>query len=151
MKKGAVELTLNTIVIIILAVTLLGLGLFFIKQYFGETVKLIQFPEPKIEASVDEPIVLGFNNLDVERNSQAQFKVGFYNNNNESVTVKPQITMCVPEGLSNVTQSLDQSVEVGRAVTYSVIFDIPKTAKSQKYVCNLVVGEVSKQFSVQVQ
>ncbi|MFH1181762.1 MAG: hypothetical protein V1702_02290 [Candidatus Woesearchaeota archaeon] len=151
MKKGAVELTLNTIVIIIFAITLLGLGLFFIRQYFGEATKLIPFPEPKVEATADDPIVLGFENMEVQRNSQAQFKVGFYNNYNESVSVKPEISECVPEGLGNSTQSITETVEVGKTVTFETIFTIPKNAQSQIYSCKLVVGQLSKQFSVQVQ
>jgi hypothetical protein len=151
MKKGAVELTLNTIVIVIFAVIFLGLGTFLIRNYMARGGELIQFPEPAIEASANEPVVLGFDSMDVKRNSQAQFTVGFYNTNNESVTIRPQISACVPEGLSNVTQSIDQTVEVEKAVKYKVIFNIPKAAQSQKYVCNLVIGEISKQFSVQVQ
>jgi hypothetical protein len=151
MKKGAVELTLNTIVIIIFAVTLLGLGLFFIRHYFGETTKLIQFPEPKVEATSDTPVVLGVDTMNVVRNSQAQFKVGFYNSKNESVTVKPQIPFCVPDGLGNMTSAIDQAVEVGAAVTFNVIFNIPKNAQSQIYSCKLLVGDIEKQFSVKVQ
>jgi hypothetical protein len=151
MKKGAVELTLNTIVIIVFAVTLLGLGLFFIKDYFGKAQELIQLPEPTVEASVSEPIALGFNQMDVKRNSQARFTVGFYNNYNETVNVKPEISECVPEGLGNSTQSITEAVDVGESVAFKVIFVIPPTAQSQLYSCRLVVGQVSRQFSVKVQ
>jgi hypothetical protein len=151
MKKGAVELTLNTIVIIIFAITLLSLGVFFIREYFFKAQGIIQFPEPKLEATADEPIVLGFETMDVKRNTQADFSVGFYNNYNESVYVKPQITACVPEGLGNVTQALEQNVSVGKTVLYKMFFIIPANAKTSLYSCNLVIGQESKQFFVQVQ
>jgi hypothetical protein len=150
MKKGAIELTLNTIVIIIFAVTFLGLGLFFIKEYMGK-IPPFNFPEPDVGATSDSPIVLGFSTMEIQRNAQAQFKVGFYNSKNESVMVKPQISVCVPEGLGNTTTSLEQAVDVGKAAVFDAVFRIPKNAPSQTYICDLVIGDISKQFTVKVQ
>ncbi len=42
-KKGGLEISINTIVVLILAITMLGLGLYFIRNLFGGTVR--QFEE----------------------------------------------------------------------------------------------------------
>lgn len=50
-KKGALQLSINAIVILILAITMLGLGLAFIKGLFGGTVEKLKGMTEQIEES----------------------------------------------------------------------------------------------------
>lgn len=51
-KKGALELSMNTIIIIVIGVTLLILGLTFVKGIFGKTTKLADGAFEKAEGQI---------------------------------------------------------------------------------------------------
>ncbi|MBN2453976.1 hypothetical protein JXB11_00360 [Candidatus Woesearchaeota archaeon] len=156
MKRGAISLTISSVVIILFAIAMLWFGLAFIRGTFGEAAEKVTFPVPDIKATADEPIILPFETLNVKKGGQAEFSLNFYNNENETIqsSVKPVITECVPAGLGNTsaaTESLGQMVDVGSTATYKALFTIPDTAPSQKYACNINIGKADKQFFVQVQ
>ena len=48
-KKGSLQLSINSIVILILAITMIGLGLSFIKGIFGGTVEKLKGIETQLE------------------------------------------------------------------------------------------------------
>ena len=152
-KKGSVNLTLNSIVVIIFAITMLGLGLAFINGAFTNVTEKVTFPEPDIDATADTPIILPFETLTVEKGRQAEFSINFYNNENGTVTASPVITACLPGSFGNTTEllaSVGQSVAVGKTATYKSLFTIPADAPSQKYTCNLQLSQTSKQFFLEV-
>jgi len=156
MSRGAVNLTINAIVVIVFALAMLGLGLAFIRGAFTSVTDKVTFPLPDIDATATETIVLPFETLVVRKGVQAEFSINFYNNENETLTQdkSPIITQCVPDGLGDTaaaTASVGQTVEVGSTASYKALFTIPSSASSQKYACNLQIGQASKQFFVQVQ
>jgi hypothetical protein len=156
MKRGAISLTISSVVVIIFAVAMLWLGLGFIRGTFGAAAEKVTFPAPDIQATSAEPLILPFDTLNVKKGGQAEFSLNFYNNENATITsdTRPVITACVPQGLGNTTaatESLGQNVEVGSTASYKALFTIPESAPSQKYACSIELGQASKQFFVQVQ
>ena len=95
-KKGSLDLSINAIVILILAITMLGLGLAFMRNIFGtatqefeevggtvqkqmidpmkETDKIVDITNPKLEMKAGEQkqIFLGFKN---EGNNDVDFQI----------------------------------------------------------------------------
>jgi len=82
-KKGSLELSVNAIVILIIAITMLGLGLFFVNNTFRSVSKQFeeqvkQEPEPQT-ASSQNPITLSRDSLIVTLNEKVALKVGIAN------------------------------------------------------------------------
>ena len=57
-RKASLELSIQAIVIIVLAMTLLGLGLVFIKNIFGQAVGKINIPSTYVLANTNRAIPL---------------------------------------------------------------------------------------------
>lgn len=85
-KKGALELSVGAIVILILAIVMLGLGLGFIRGMFGKVStqfeeQIAAEPEPPAPSSSD-PITLSRENLIVHAGDPIALKVGIQNPSN---------------------------------------------------------------------
>lgn len=86
-KKGALELSINAIVIVILAMTLLGLGLGFIKGMFGNindiTIKVSDETKTQILDTLrrtDQKLAFPSNEVNLERGKSEILVVGVKNN-----------------------------------------------------------------------
>ena len=91
-KKGALQLSINAIVIIVLAMTLLGLGLTFIRGMFSNIVELSESTFEKISeelngrlATSDEPLLFSKTTLSIERGSKSLEGVGVRNDADSSI------------------------------------------------------------------
>ncbi|MFH1054029.1 MAG: hypothetical protein V1740_06445 [Candidatus Woesearchaeota archaeon] len=62
-RKASLELSVNAIVIIVLAMTLLGLGLFFIRGLFGNVIELSESTFSKISDEVSQRLSTGQDKL----------------------------------------------------------------------------------------
>lgn len=85
-KKGSLQLSINAIVILILAITLLGLGLGFIKKQFGTVTAKFEEASQEIENEIIDKIrssgeILAFDkiSLTAERGKPQQFYIGVKN------------------------------------------------------------------------
>ncbi len=89
-KKGSLELSINSIVILILAITMLGLGLTFMNKLFGGTVEKFD----KITGSIDQEtkrkiiddletnrVILSPDTIKVKRGTKQTVYLGVKNNN----------------------------------------------------------------------
>lgn len=176
-KKGGLDLSINSIVVIIFAITMLGLGLMFIKGQFEAVQDKITFPVPDIAATPGEPIVLPFETLKVNRGTSVDFSFNFYNSGPSAVapSQEPNIQRCTPSSdittpglesrgldVNGVPQFVDmqavgQQVDVADNAAYKALFVVPPNAASRKYICVLAVGGndqtdivATKQFFVEV-
>lgn len=78
-KKGSLELSVNAIVVLVLAITMLGLGIAFTKGKFAELGSKVEIPEPDYPATTDDPIVLPANEITVSSTKDTIFTVNVYN------------------------------------------------------------------------
>ena len=78
-KKGSLELSINAIVILVLAITMLGLGIAFTKGKFSQLSERIEIPEPNLPATAEEPIILTTNEITVSSNKDTIFSTKVYN------------------------------------------------------------------------
>ncbi len=87
-KKGALELSITAIVVLIIAITLLGLAIFFIKNMFkggteligGEFAKIKDQLRKNMEESGDLVVMDKGTELEVKRGSPFPFHIGVRNN-----------------------------------------------------------------------
>lgn len=90
-KKGALELSITAIVVLIIAITVLGFAIFFIKQLFGGGTEIFtkQFEQVKQQLRdefAERGSTLAFDigsNLQAKRGKNLDFFVGIANTENE--------------------------------------------------------------------
>ncbi len=87
-KKASLELSISTIVIVILAMTLLGLGLAFIKNIFGSAQELSDSAFGKVSDQLqrdlvnnDERLIFSQSKVDIERGKSSLLGWGIRNEN----------------------------------------------------------------------
>lgn len=96
-KKGSLSLSVNAIVVLVLAITMLGLGIAFTKNMFGslegklmEGVSYENIPNP----SMNNPVSLENNNINVEAGGNAAFGIKVLNTLNEVAEISADIDSC---------------------------------------------------------
>lgn len=98
-KKASLELSISAIVIVILAMTLLGLGLVFIKNIFSSTEELSASAFEKVSdqlqknlADSDEKLVFSQYKLSIERGSSSLLGWGIRNDKGSKMSYWAEFT-----------------------------------------------------------
>src|SRR3989338_4813865 len=165
-KKAALELSINAIVIVILAMILLGLGVGFIRNMFsniGDTTTQVQdqmreqilddlrrgdkklsFPSASIELEPgdEEVIVIGVKNV---QSSSMDFTLGLeeITTANGVTTSTPISSSSAPTGASKYSFFWDtnrQTLGAGEANVYPITFATTRTASGTK-LFKIIVNE----------
>ncbi len=134
-KKADLSLSVNTIVIIILAITLLGLGLTFINTIAGGAIgklgKLIDSTDLEKKPTSADPLTIS-EQVEVQFKKQEDIKVGFYNKGPNTVSkIKPVISSCI---------SITEETEVDAALLPSLVAPAKETlepGETQAYLATL--------------
>lgn len=99
-RKASLQLSINAIVVLILAITLLGLGLAFITERFGGTMEKLQEIDQETEQQIiDEMknsgqlVTLNQREFEVESGKPIEFYMGIRNTESNDVTYYIQF-MC---------------------------------------------------------
>ena len=138
-KKGAIELSTNAIVVLILAVVMLGLGLGFVRGLFGKATQNIesivgQEPDPPTPSS-SNPVTLSRENVIVQSNSPVVIKVGAFNPLSSDFKGTPFIS-CSGLVLTSGVQVRNSTVKAGGTSIYSVVLPASSTTKNKAtYLC----------------
>ncbi len=144
-KKGALDVSINSIVVIVFAVTMLGLGLAFIKGYFEKAKGTIdldgvtQVPD----ATINIPISTSSDTFTLEKGKISTFKIKFYNNY-QNGDIAFALGNCVVEGSPPAggssyftLTSSPQNVNVGYSKEFTVKLTTVQGTFSTEYICNL--------------
>ncbi|RMD58293.1 hypothetical protein D6825_01335 [Candidatus Woesearchaeota archaeon] len=91
-KRGALELSITAIVVLIIAITVLGLGIAFIKNLFGGATSQIEEQLGQVQQRLEEEFlaqnkVIGFSkgkNIEVKLGSKEEFVIGIRNTESAS-------------------------------------------------------------------
>lgn len=145
-KKGF-EISINMIIIIIIAVVTLFVALGFITGMIPELFKLIKFPEVD-QATADDPI--RFNPAVMQRGSRTGMSVSFYNAEDADIpnTVLPSIS-CV--GISGIIVDVHGlNVPLDEVRKYEPIVTIPRTTQVGQYSCLLTISNTEETFILDV-
>lgn len=149
-KRASLEIGVNTIVILVIAMVLLGLGIAFIKGLFG---KLTDLPE-QIDTSgwntpptASEPIQLNPPSIELKSGDDKAVEVGVYNKESSMRNFTIDIKTC-SKGEIPVVESVMQQIEGGQSGGFKVIItaknkaaDAEKGAEPKmtagKHICEL--------------
>ena len=170
-KKGSLELSVNAIVILVMAIAILGLGLAFIRGALSkgqaQVFKAIDNAQLENPASADTPATVD-KNVQVKNDGTAQVSLGFYNKETATagVTFTPVISTCSKGGVAADNFDLisgAQAVGVGKASGYQGIVQQKATVLAlnagDAYVCtvefrtsavNPTTAKASAQFFITV-
>lgn len=101
-RKGSLNLSINAIVVLILAITMLGLGLGFIRNIFGgasgKIAQALESTSLKNPADSSNPLTID-DKITMKRTAEKEIEVGFYNTDFEAQpTVTLDITGCSTSG-----------------------------------------------------
>ncbi len=137
-KKGALELSVNTIVVIVIGVTLLILGLVFVRGIFTkiDTLSADSFAKAegelgKLSGNLDNQLTLSPQRIDVEKGGAKQVNVviAALKNSLSGVSVKatsssPSTLNCVfNDGVPFDSTSESYNIPSGEQVTLRLIVD----------------------------
>jgi hypothetical protein len=154
MNKKGFELSANMLVIIILAIAILGFGIFFIQKLFNIDIEIPQKCDisPPTAAS---PVCI-VNEMKVKRASEVSTKISVYNDESQEIaaTIKPQIECSQNvdgQTLNLKLASAGIKIPVGEVGEYSVVIQIPKDAPKSTFPCTFSVSNTQKQFSIVVE
>jgi hypothetical protein len=151
MNKKGFELAVNMLVIIILAIMVLGVGLFFILKLGNIQIEIPQkcdiYPP-----TTTSPVCI-VNEMAVKRASQVSTKVSVYNDENQDIeaTVKPQIVCSQNvdgQTLNVQLASAGMKIPIGESGEYNLVIKIPKDAPKSTFPCTFSVSNTQKQFSI---
>ncbi|MBN2053251.1 hypothetical protein JW756_07135 [Candidatus Woesearchaeota archaeon] len=121
-KKGSMELGINAIVILIIALALLGIGIAFITKLIGGSqAKFEGFIEQSklpVNADADNPLMFDPASVDVKAKKTAEVIVVVYN----SLTTEAEVSLSVRDGICT-DDTGGQTEEIS-------IVSAPKTMKS---------------------
>ena len=150
-KKGALELSINTIIIIVLGVTLLSLGLIFVNRVFGNVEELggsaferAQSELEKISGNVDEYLTVVPSKVKVEQGSSTGVYLLVTNLGEETLTGLEATLISYQEDVECIFLDKTESrsvrdLESGEQDKIEVLIESSNTASLGTKTCDVEV------------
>src|SRR3989344_5352930 len=148
MKKASLQLSIEAIVIIILAITLLGLGLTFMRQFIGkgseEFSQILDISKLDNPATVNTPLTAP-SELVVRTTETSELDIGFYcDSSTECREVSPRLINCNPLVTLTANQQLliapKTNVGPHQSIGFKTIIDTSYLNPATTYICTLEVA-----------
>lgn len=165
-RKASLELSIRAIVIIVLAMTLLGLGLTFTKNIFGSVEELSASTFDKVSDQLqrdlvnnDEKLAFSQSKIDIERGESSLLGWGVKNENNAKLSYWADFTAIKCPGICPIKEELNTkwftfkynpegnntlllySVDVAEHSIKRVDLSIPRNAEPGLYLIDLSIYE----------
>lgn len=170
-KKASMELGINAIVVLIIALALLGLGIAFVTKLFSSSqskmVRIIDRTELPIHADALNPIVFDTSNLQIKAGKQEVLIVSVWNDDiyDSDPTYIQHFNQCVDNfGVAASTRvtisSPSQPIPAGSDAGFSVIVKpAAGELKGTSFICtvgavintyNIANKQVSRQLFIEI-
>ena len=153
-KRASLEIGVNTIVILVIAMMLLGLGIGFIRGLFskaGELPGLIDTGSWENPPTASEPIKLTPSSIEIKGGDSKDVKVGVYNTKGTAMEFSVTIPSCTG-GVKPKIEALSSNIPPGESKGFKVIVtavdtkngaDEPPRLAPNKYICKLQGAQVT--------
>ena len=158
-KKGALELSVNAIVILIIALTILGLVLGFAVSKFRGLSSELTLSQDTPEATAQVPIQFpgGTSELTLSKTAKTKMAVSIYNSGTAAIDTSGSVykldcagpTSGVDE--AKITFDAVGSVPAGSIGTSSMLVGVDPSVAVGSYSCILQIGDVSRSISLEIQ
>jgi len=148
MNKRGMALSINTIIIVIIALVFLGIAITFVIGMFDD-LEIPDYPTIDIPPTADEPIK--FNPSVIERGKDNKMTIAYYNNELAEIdsSVKPSINC---EGIETITVTTSGlNIPIGEFKEYSALVSIPNNTPPGQYSCTLTLSESDQTFFMEVE
>jgi hypothetical protein len=137
-KKGSMELSVNSIVILVIAIVMLGLILGFVRTKFSDVGKGINSKEPDApSASASEPITLSRNEILASPGDSIALKVNIFNPDTGNYSTVQPILVCSGTDPTTNKQTNNKSITAAKQGTYILNFNIPASTVKSNYLCTV--------------
>lgn len=157
-KKSALELSINTIVIVVIAITILGLALYFTRNVFttiGDDFFIVNEQlKSQIETALsqsDEPLYFPVTDIQVNKGDSKTFSLGIRNKNDATLRYKVIITSDKdqygnPFSIDGWFQYVDKERSISPTENHigTIKLIMPKDVASGSYLLTLEVVDNSK-------
>ncbi|MCF7866753.1 hypothetical protein K9L67_04485 [Candidatus Woesearchaeota archaeon] len=132
-KKAEIQLSISTIVILVIALVLIGVAIPFITKIFNTPIPIpeAQIPEPTNANPITFLIPDGFKIGD-----ESLVGVGIFNKE-DSTFKNVTIVFDKCDGIVPEVTSLSQDIERGEIKKFVVKVKIPKDSKSGSFICDI--------------
>jgi hypothetical protein len=153
-KRAALDLSLTTIVILIFAITVLGLGLVLIRGLFnkaeGEIDKAFNQGQLKVPPTASEPFTISKTRVTLNRGDKDELQVAVYNTGTALHTFKLEtLGDCIEQVDANGNpyflltpsnqqlESLERSVKAQEIGSWGLTVRIARNTPSGDYACSI--------------
>jgi len=143
MNKRGIGLTLEIIVIAVLALSTLIIMLAMFTNVFSDIAfKLKNFPTLEIEPTNIEPITYAPTLF--QRGTKNKMSIGFLNLEADDIgeSVLPRLQCNGASGLQ--IEAMGINVPVGSVGRYKVLVKVPKEVKPDRYACKIIISQTEK-------
>lgn len=155
-KKASLEIGINTIVIMVIAMMLLGLGIIFVKNLFGQInpiTQKIKPPDLQTPPSASTPLIMDVQTFSLKTGDSYELDLGIYNADQTDEAFSVDVGNCeVPPTATVQTQVpqirvLPQLIKSGEAGYYTTYIIAQyntggaalKNMETGDFICNLEV------------
>jgi len=146
-KKGSLELGINTVVILVIAIILVGGGIAFITGIFDKLNTNVESISPNIlpvQPTSSKPLALPGDTITVKNNDIKTILLGVYNTDSMPLNnAYINSTECTGGASLQVT-GLKQKIESGKIGAYQIKVAPVDASSGESYICNL--GVFSKEY-----
>jgi hypothetical protein len=135
-KKGSMELSVNSIVILVIAIVMMGLILGFVKTKFGDLDKQLVGSEPEApKATASDPLTISRETLAVSPGEDVIVKVQAYAISAITATDLPTITCS--DLIINAVSITGRAIPAGESGGYIMKIPVKGAAARGTYLCQL--------------
>ncbi len=148
MNKKAMELSINTIIVIVLALLFLGLAIGLIYNWLGNVNIKIPRQCEVYPPTQDNPICV-MDPLELSRNKEATLYFSVYNGGATDLGIEDTPTIiCSPSidgnSIELLTSGSGTELAVGDYKDYTMVIKSSKENNAGSYPCRISVGDISK-------
>jgi hypothetical protein len=156
-KKGSLDLSVNSIIVFVLAFAMLGVGLYFTNmikdRIAGGTIKVLDLNDLKNPPDASNTITVP-NDVTIKRNKPLNLDIGFYNKaNTQAEMATIGIKGCLDDQQNNVTlnvptiSSPSENVDSTSGKGFKVILT-EKGLNQGTYICTMYVYKAGDKNTV---
>ena len=156
-KKGSMELSVNSIVVLVIAIVMLGLILGFVKTKFSDISKQLVQEEPEpASASSSDPITMSRTEVITGAGKTIALKINLYNMWSSDITnAKPNIVCTGQPALISSQTYNPKTIKPAEQQTYQGVIKIGNVAKGT-YLCSMefspkTTATATKDFTIEIQ
>jgi len=152
-KKGSMELGVNSIVILVIAIVMLGLILGIIVPKIKSAGLGLEAKEPDAStASASEQITMSRTEISAYAGDQVVVKVGVYNPGTD-LAKSVKVNSTCASIMDTTATSNSKDISSGGQTSYTLILNIKKSVPEGTYLCSLssnMTGSEVKDYTVKI-